>query len=31
MSPVADKGIVIFHVGGHDQGALYRSTRSPAT
>ena len=22
MSPVADKGIVIFHVGGHDQGAL---------
>jgi outer membrane protein assembly factor BamB len=22
MSPVADKGIVIFHVGGHNQGAL---------
>ena len=22
MSPVADKGVVIFHVGGHNQGAL---------
>jgi outer membrane protein assembly factor BamB len=29
MSPIADRGAVIFHVGGHDQGAL--TALDPAT